>query len=155
MSAWPARRLAAAAVLLLGGYLQLVEWVDLFPWNDVRRGNGQAGLNLALAAVTPMLAAWLWFSRRWAPLAAAAALGLWAWLQIQTWWIPYVITGASPGWRRVWDRWFGETLHVLPRTADRLPPDLNHLVLQALILTALGLALAALWCGWRGSESGA
>jgi hypothetical protein len=50
-------RAAAVSVALLGGYLQLVEWVDLLPWNDIRRGNGQESLDLVLAAGTVTAAA--------------------------------------------------------------------------------------------------
>jgi hypothetical protein len=135
-------RVAAGAVLVLGGYLQLVEWVDLHPWNDVRHGNGQETLDLILAGASIILVGWLWISRRWAPLAASLALAAWAWLQIASWWIPYV-QGASPGWRRVYARWFADTVQILPRDADHLPPDANHLVLQALILAALIASAAA------------
>ena len=143
----PAHRLAALCVLVLGGYLQLVEWVDLFPWNDVRRGNGQETLDLILAAATLVLAATLWVSRRWAPLLAVGGLAAWAWLQAVTWWFPY-FEGASPGWRRTWDRWFSETIHILPRDADHLPPDANHLLLQALIVVALAASLTAVARGF-------
>ncbi len=29
-------------------YYQVIEWVNLFPWNDIRRGNGQASLDLIM-----------------------------------------------------------------------------------------------------------
>ena len=144
----PAHRCAALAVLGLGLYLQVVEWIDLYPWNDVRTGNGQETLDLMLAPLTVMLVAWLWTSRRWAPLTASVALMVWAGLQVVTWWSPYV-WGASPGWRRTYDRWFSDTIQVLPNDGVHLPPDANHLVLQGLIAAALGLSAAAAWQGFR------
>jgi hypothetical protein len=127
---------------VLGGYLQAVERIDLHPWNDVRHGNGQQTLDLILAGATLGLAAALWVSRRWAPLLASAALAVWAWLQATSWWLPYV-RGASPGWRRIYARWFAGTTQALPGDADHLPPGANHLVLQALIAAALALCLVA------------
>lgn len=143
-----AHRCAALAVLTLGVYLQVVEWIDLYPWNDVRTGNGQEMLDLMLAPLTVMLVAWLWTSRRWGPLTAAIALMVWAGLQVTTWWSPYV-WGASPGWRRTYDRWFADTVQVLPNDGVHLPPDANHLVLQALIVAALACSAVAAWQGFR------
>jgi len=43
-----------ASLLIQGtlfAYYQIIEWVNLFPWNDIRRGNGQATLDLIVAAV--------------------------------------------------------------------------------------------------------
>lgn len=151
MTGREATRRCTVPVVVLGGYLQLVEWVSLFPWNDIRRGNGQEGLDLILAVATVVLAFGLW--RRWrvVSIVAAVALAGWAWLQATTWWVPYA-AGASPGWARVYGRWFGETVSVLPRWGDHLPPDANHLTLHILILTALGFSVRAVWISvqeWR------
>jgi hypothetical protein len=143
-----AHRRAAVAVAVLGVYLQVVEWVDLFPWNDVRTGSGQEMLDLLLALLSVMLVGWMWTSRRWAQLVATLALAVWAALQVTTWWSPY-LWGASPGWKRTWERWFSETVQVLPNDGVHLPPDANHLVLQLLILVALGLSAPAAWAGFR------
>jgi hypothetical protein len=145
--ALPAHRVAAVCVLVLGVYLQVAEWVDLYPWNNVRQGNGQEMLDIALAAAAGVLVGALWMSRRWAPLLAAWALSMWAWLQAVTWWPPY-FGGATPGWRDVHARWFDDTLHVLPRDALHLPPDANHLTLQVLIVIALAACLNAAWRGF-------
>ena len=145
---WQANRHAAAAVLLLGSYLQLVEWVDFFPRNDVRRGNGQGSLDLILGAATIALAGSLWLGRRWAAVVATLSLSAWAWLQALSWWIPY-FRGPSAGWRRTYERWFDETLQVLPRDANHLPPDANHLVLQFPIVLALAVAIVAVVRGFR------
>lgn len=143
---WPAHRLAAVAVLLLGVYLQVVEWVDLAPWNDLRQGDGQEALDLAMAAASGVLTGALWVSRIWAPLMTSMALSMWAWLQAMTWWAPY-LQGAPPSVRDAYGRFVESTVHVLPRDATHLPPDANHLTLHILIVTALLLSLAAAWRG--------
>jgi hypothetical protein len=137
-----AHRLAAIAVLALGGYLQLVEWVDLYPWNNVRHGNHQEMLDLAIGAATLALAALMWIGWRPAAWLSAAGLGVWAWLQLTTWWIPY-FAGASPGWARTYARVFAETTAWLPRSEGHLPPDANHLVLHLLIVIALAASVRA------------
>ncbi len=137
-------RLAAIAVFVVGGYLQLVEWVDLFPWNDVRSGNGQETLDLILAGVTIFLVIFLWFGGKSAAILSSIGMAIWTWLQLSTWWIPYIL-GASPGWKRVYESWFSETLQLLPSTEINLPPDANHLVLHILILVALVASLRAIF----------
>ncbi len=40
---------------VLFAYYQLIEWVDLFPWNDIRNGNGQVTVDLIVAVVMVVL----------------------------------------------------------------------------------------------------
>ena len=145
---WPRWSLLSQSILF--GYYQLIEWVDLFPWNDVRRGNGQATLDLVVAGI--MLGLILVTLRRvwWAMGIAAALYGLWLYLQIQSWWLPY-LQGASPGWKRVYGRFFGETVKFLPTVGDHLAPDACHIVLQLLIVSALVTTGLAVLSGLRRS----
>ena len=145
---WPRWSLLSQGMLF--GYYQLIEWVDLFPWNDIRRGNGQATLDLVVAGI--MLGLILVTSRRvwWAMGIAAALYGLWLYLQIQSWWLPY-LQGASPGWKRVYGRFFGETVKFLPTVGDHLAPDACHIVLQLLIVGALVTTGLAVLSGLRRS----
>jgi hypothetical protein len=128
---------------VVGLYLQLVEWVDLGPWNNFVDGsNGQEQVDLLLGVLTVILAAALWRGGRVAALGAVAAIGAWAVLQIATWWVPY-IQGASPAWQRTYALWFADNVQMLPGDATHLPPDANHLVLHILIAVALVYSLAA------------
>lgn len=142
---WPRLSLFSQIALLV--YLEVIEWVNLFPWNDIRRGNGQAGLDIAIGLV--MIAAILATTRRLRTVMAIATTlyAIWLWLQIDGWWISY-IQGASPAWKRTYARFFSQTIQVLPINGDHLPPDACHLVLQLLIVVALattGLATISLW----------
>jgi hypothetical protein len=139
--------LISQVVLLV--YCQVVEWANLFPWNDIQHGNGQAGLDFAIGSV--MLGAVVSTVRRWWRIAMAIATVLyavWLWLQIETWWFGY-IAGASPGWKRTYALFFSQTVQVLPRFGDHLPPDACHLVLQLMVLVALGTTMFALVVLWR------
>jgi hypothetical protein len=142
MTSSPAMKRAAVGVLALGAYLEVVEWANLYPWNDIRSGNGQATLDYAIAAIILVLFVVLWRGGRIAGVVATALMGLWGWLQIQTWWLPY-FTGASPGWKKVYARWFSGTTQILPVWADHLPPDANHFALNLLLLLAFVLCAIA------------
>jgi hypothetical protein len=132
-------RLPNAAItsqLLLLVYLEIVEWVDLFPWNDVRRGNGQEALDIVLGTV--MIAALVATSRRWrlGVLFSVVFYATWLGLQVTTFWIPYAF-GASERWTKIYAGNFSQTIQWLPRIRNHLPPDANHFVLQLLLIAAL------------------
>ncbi|HTQ12955.1 MAG TPA: hypothetical protein VMH86_03695 [Rhizomicrobium sp.] len=155
MTALKACRRAAAALLALGIYLEAMEWIDLYPWNNIRGGNGQQTLDYAIAAVVAALAAWLWRGGRIPALLALAFAGFWGWLQVTTWWIPY-IAGASPQWQRVYDKWFGGCIQILPAAPGHPPPDANHLVLDLLVAAAFVTAAQAAVAAFRdGARRGA
>jgi len=135
-------RRAAIALLMLGVYLEGMEWVDLYPWNNIRGGNGQETLDYIIAGVVIALAAWLWRGGRVPALVSAALTAAWTWLQISTWWLPY-IEGASPGWKRVYVKWFANCVQILPASPNHLPPDANHIVLQLLALGTFALSVHA------------
>ena len=137
---------AAQAALLI--YLQVIEWVDLYPWNDIRGGNGQEALDIALGLL--MLLALAATRRRWWPglLIAVLVYLTWMALQVTTFWVPYVV-GASPRWQRIHAANFSETVQWLPRWDTHLPPDASHFVLQLVLLVALVVTAIALRQGYR------
>ncbi len=114
-------------------YYQVIEWVDLFPWNDIRRGNGQESLDLIVALVLGIFIMATWRRLRWVMTVGIGLYGLWVWLQIDSWWVPY-LRGASPAWKRTYDRFFSETINFLPSDGIHLSPDACHMLLQVLIL---------------------
>ena len=142
--------LISQIVLLI--YIEVIEWVNLFPWNEIRRGNGQAGLDIAIGAV--MIAAIIatLLRLRIVMVIAAALYSIWLWLQIDTWWVGY-FTGASPTWKRTYARFFSQTVQILPRDADHLPPDACHFVLQVLIVVALATTVFAIISLWRSGHA--
>jgi hypothetical protein len=142
-------RRAALALLALGVYLEAMEWIDLYPWNNIRGGNGQATLDFIIAGIVAAQVAWLWWGGRIPALLATVLVGLWGYLQVATWWVPY-FEGASPGWKKVYAKWFAGSTQILPATADRLPPDANHLVLQVFVLIAFLLSAIAVFAAFSG-----
>jgi len=129
-------RLSLFFQVALLAYYETIEWINIFPWNDIRAGNGQAILDWIVTGILIVLIG-ITFFRLWGAMIAAALLyGLWLWLQIDSWWIPY-IQGASPGWTRVYGRFFSQTIKFLPSSGPHLAPDACHVVLQGLIVGAM------------------
>ena len=134
--------LSIAMQILLALYLQIGEWVDLFPWNDLSRGNGQESLDVAMAIIQFGLV--FGFVRRmsWVMGAGVGFYFVWIILQIQSWWVPYV-WGASDSHMRFYQRWFGQTYKFLPTFNHHPAPDALHVVLQVLILVVVITAVVA------------
>ncbi len=127
---------ATVTQALLALYLQVIEWVDLFPWNNVRWGNGQEILDITVAVLQIGLIVGAWKGVR--PLVGVGAVlyAFWLAAQVRAWWIPY-FWGASAGRMRRYNWWFGETYKFLPPIGDHPIPDAAHVLLQALIAAAL------------------
>lgn len=136
-------RVSVLSQIALLVYLQVIEWVDLFPWNDVRNGNGQEVLDIVLGVI--MIAAIIaTYQKSFAGTALAFVVyAAWLYLQVTTFWIPH-IAGASEQWQRVHAAHFAQTIQWLPTWDNHLPPDASHFVLQLILLTAfIATGLAA------------
>lgn len=130
-----------ALQLACTAYLQLVEWVDLFPWNDLSKGNMQERLDVVLLVLQLAIALCFW--RRWLwPMGAGwLAYAGWLGLQIDSWWRPYLLGGRTvgPGW------YFARTYKFLPPIDARPTPDANHIVLQCLLVAVLVSGAVAIY----------
>lgn len=139
-------RVVAVLILQIAmfAYFQVVEWVPLFPWNDLAGANVQGPLDLMVGALQITLIAWT--SRGSTPSlrVAAAFYGVWLTLQVVNWWVPYIL-GADDETREAYARLFARTHKFLPPIADHPIPDSNHVVLQIL----LSLVLVALFVAMR------
>jgi hypothetical protein len=137
------RKASLTAQIVLGTYVQVVEWIDLFPWNDLRYGNGQEKADIALGAVQSGLILGTLKGWRAAAVLAPAAYGLWLAAQIATWWYQYLLAPEPTDIPDFYQRYFARTYQFLPARGKRMVPDANHLVLQGLIATALVVTLKA------------
>ena len=140
-------RAALLAQLLLLFYYEFFEWVNVFPWNNVVNGNGQALLDIVLGVVLAGLLLGPLLRLRWLVGIGTVLFSLWLLLQIQGWWLPYFF-GISASGRRFYQHWFSQTLKMLPRIADHPIPDAGHLVLQGCIVLALVTSGVTFW-QWR------
>jgi hypothetical protein len=134
-------KFAVAAQLLCAAYLQFIEWFPVFPWNDLSHGNGQEWLDFALAASQLAFVVGFWLCSRAGMGLGLAAYGYWMYLQLDSWWRPYVFGGRTvgPNW------YFARTYKFLPKIDSRPTPDAAHIVLQAMLLLVLVTGSLALW----------
>lgn len=127
------------AILFQAGlalYLQIVEWIPLGRWNNVANGNGQGQLDVIIAITQITILIFFWRRWRWLMPVGVAAYAWWAWLEIQSWWIPYFY-GASAQWMEVYSRWFKDTYKFLPPIGGHPIPDAEHTVLISLIFAVV------------------
>jgi len=136
-----ANKAAVASQLIAAGYLQLVEWVDLYPWNDLSKGNQQEMMNVALLAGQALIAFWFVRQRLALMCVGWAGYAFWLYLQIVSWWRPYLFGNrvVGPNW------YFARTYKFLPQIDQRPTPDADHVVLQLLLLVVLVTAAIAIW----------
>jgi hypothetical protein len=124
---------AVAAQLLCACYLQFIEWVPVFPWNDLANGNQQEMLDGILAVAQLAFAAGFAFRRRWLMAPALVGYAAWLALQLHSWWTPYLLGGRTVG-----PRWyFARTFKFLPIIDHRPTPDAAHIVLQITLVLVL------------------
>lgn len=125
--------------ILLLAYWLTIEVVAIFPWNDL--GSRPAGYDLRRSIafnalqLSAYMALFAFGLRPLAMLSVAGYAGYLAW-QLWAWWKPYIL-GAGSDWQALYAESFSRTLKVLPAFGARLPPDAQHLVLQALTLLTL------------------
>ncbi len=151
--------LAIALTLLLAAvaYFLLVTLVDLYPLNNVRDAKrSEQRTEVAVNAPIMTLPAVL--------LAGSAALSLPALGYVAgalellfaaggliLWWMPYLAgvpapwatAGTGTTWTELHARTYAQTLIVLPRIGDRPRPNLEHMILHALMLAAAVCTLLA------------
>jgi hypothetical protein len=137
---------AALATLALGLYLEAVEWIDLYPWTTsfkVTHGNnGERTLDVVVGFTLVAMVVALWRGGRFLTFVCTALLGVFVWLQVSSWWIPY-FAGADPHWKKAYAKWYKDTVQVMPSSPDHLAPPAKVLVLQAILAIAIGLSLVA------------
>ena len=140
-SARSAVRWAVTAQIFCAAYLQFIEWVPVFPWNDLANGNAQEVLDGVRLLLQLAFAIGFHFRRRWAMILGTAGYGAWFLLQLDSWWRPYLLGGriVGPTW------YFARTYKFLPQIDQRPTPDAAHILLQLLLLLVLIMAVHA----WR------
>ena len=148
--------ISLAAQFLLAIYFQMVNWFSLGSWND------QPGFVPMLSSLIsgrmqwedagilgmfllPFLLFALAYWRRWNWLMWVGAIGysVWLYLQIQTWWIPYLF-GASKNWQEIYHRVFSHTTKILPSFGNHLAPDALHLTIQLLLFVIVTNSITGL-----------
>jgi hypothetical protein len=136
--------IAVLVPLLWLGWLALIDWVPLFPLNDLRADNVRERRVAALAnyPVPVLIAAGVAVGQGWSLLAALALSALCVVGHVVSWWLPYFGLGTA-GQRETYAREYARTWKVLPTAGHAVVIDVQHLVVGALTLAMLGTTLAA------------
>ena len=139
-------RISFATQFALAIYFQIINWFPLGLWNYqpgfVPLINSPAIEIGDVGTVCLFLLPFLlfsfayWRSWKWLMWLGVAGYAGWLYLQIQTWWVPYLF-GASDHWQEVYHRVFAYSTKKLPSFGNHLAPDAMHLTIQLLLLVIL------------------
>lgn len=147
---------ALLLVVAADAYFVVTTLVDFFPFNNVREAKRseqltEVAVNGPILALPALLL--VWASAAGLPVLAyaGAAVELLALLGgLALWWLPYLTgltvpwatAGTGETWAALHARTYAKTITVLPRRGDAPRPNLEHMILHTLMLTAAGSALA-------------
>jgi hypothetical protein len=143
---------------VLTGYLWLISWFPLGNWNrqqdeplmpQLLEGKGlhSDDIGMLVFVTAPALLFWIAYRFRkfWFAIADLAFDAFWSFMQIQSWWIPYIF-GTNVPWQLKYAK--GPTTKVLPSFGNHVAPDgmhfLIHVFLAAAMITGV-IALRKLW----------
>ena len=140
-------RYAAWQHNVLSGYLWIVASVPLGNWNRqagelllpaMLKGHGVGVADLATLVFIslPAVFCWIAYRRRSMWFAGLALMfdAVWLWMQIQSWWVPYVL-GTPSAWQVRYQH--GPTTKVLPSIGSHLAPDGLHFTIHLLLVGAI------------------
>ncbi len=129
---------ATIAPLTLVFYFFIVDWINLFPWNNVSAMTLQEKLLNSLANSMPLLFVSVAFLKhdRELMLGALVIVLLYVILHIISRWIPYFF-GASEEQCQEHQRMFGKTITILPPIKNNPIPNVGHMIAGIYILILL------------------
>ncbi|TQS44644.1 hypothetical protein [Cryptosporangium phraense] len=149
--------IALALILLTVAYFLVTTLVDLYPFNNVRAAKrSEQRTEVAInAPVMTLPAVLLALGAAWSlPVLGYVAGALELVIAVGgvlLWWLPYLAGytvpwatgGTGVTWADLHARTYAQTVTVVPRIGDRPRPNLEHLILHALLLTATAATFVA------------
>jgi hypothetical protein len=139
---------AVLVPLLWLGWLALIDWVPLFPLNDLRPDN-RRDRRVAAAVNYPvplLIAGGIALGQRWSAWAALVLCGLCLAGHVANWWLPYAGLSTA-GQREAYARDYARTWKLLPERGRTVVIDVQHMVVGALTLLMCATTLAATLAG--------
>jgi hypothetical protein len=141
---------AIALVIAADAYFVVTTLVDLRPLNNVtaatpRERRTEVAINAPIMLLPALLLALAgaltlpWLGIVGASIELVVAIG-----GLTLWWLPYLVgvtvpwatAGTGDSWAELHARTYAHTIIVLPRIGDRPRPNLEHMILHALVLAA-------------------
>ena len=139
-------KISLLSQIILLAYFQVILWFPLGSWNDqpgkrlitvLREGHALAVLGFAFAMLLPVLVFALAFWKRWAWVMWLGLIGygVWAALQIQSWWIPWIFGADQRALNN--QKFLQRTYKIFPSSTGHPAPDAMHFVLDLLLFVAV------------------
>lgn len=146
-------RASLVAQLVLAAYFQAILWFPLGAWNDqpgqrllevARNGHAPIAVGFALVFLLPVLmfAFALWKRWFWLIWLGVIGYGVWAALQIQSWWVPWIFGADERALRN--QQFLHRTFKIFPSSTSYPAPDGMHFVLDLLLFFVVVTALIGL-----------
>lgn len=147
--------------IILAAYFQAILWFPLGSWNDqpgkrliILLGEGQAfgAIEFALAMLLPVLLFALAIWKRWVWLVWVGLIGngIWAVLQIQSWWVPWIFGADERALNN--QKALQRTYKLFHSSIGHPAPDAMHFVLDVLLFLAVATIALGLWEIRRGHD---
>lgn len=136
------KKIAVLVPLAWLGWLVLIDWVPMFPLNDLAVISA-ADRGVAAAANYPiplLIAGAVLLDRQWSRIAAAVLSLLCLGGHLVSWWIPY-FGPASAGQLADYQRYYADTLRFLPTAGHDVTIDVQHTVVGVLTLAMVAATL--------------
>jgi len=148
---------ASWCLIVLFLYYNIDRWTPLGKWNGEYHWpvhNDQFYLDLVVGLI--VLGAFLgfWLHARVAMILGTVLLGLWTYLHLQTWWLPYFQGVTSPRSMAFHEQFLAHT-QVLPRYGSHIPPDAEHTFIDVFVFPTFLLCLIATIQSFLGSRGNA
>ncbi|AYG04630.1 hypothetical protein [Gryllotalpicola protaetiae] len=141
---------AITLVVLADAYFVITTLVDLHPLNNVTAATSNERRTEVLVNAPIMLLPAILLATAgelrlpWLGMIGSAIELVIALSGLALWWLPYVAgvtvpwatAGAGSSWKEMHARTYAHTVIILPRIGDRPRPNLEHMILHALVLAA-------------------
>ena len=130
------------------GWLVVIDWVPLFPLNDLRPDNVRDRRLAALVnyPVPLLIAGAVALHHTWSLIVAVALCGLCLAGHVWNWWLPY-FGPATAAQRQAYQRDYHRTWKLLPTDGRAVVIDVQHMVVGigavAMAATSLAVMLGA------------
>lgn len=137
--------LAVLMPLLWLGWLVLIDWIPMFPLNDLRADNVRQRRIAAVAnyPVPLLIAGAVALQRPWSSAVALALCLLCLAGHLWSWWLPYFGLGTASQ-RETYDREYRRTWKLLPTAGRAVVIDVQHMVVGIGALAMIATTLAAM-----------
>lgn len=121
--------------LLLLLYQVIIDFVDLFPFNDIKAKDKRLRKLEVLGNYPPLIIIALCFNfnTSWSVWVGFVLTSIILMMHFFAWWMPY-LTGYPNGVQGDYEKYFSRTYKFLPKIKDHIVPDAEHIGIGVLLV---------------------